>query len=142
MRSSATKPNGPPSRLRIVEHTTDTAGYTDIIFALFDLMGLLFSPRLRDIGDQKLCKIKGKDWTYPSLKFTGLVNPDYIRRHFDAMLRVAGSIQSGQVTASLFIGKLQAYPRQHHLTYVLQAYGQLIKTIRTGGPVCLALPAK
>lgn len=120
---------GNQTDLRITEHTTDTAGYTDIIFALFDLLGLLFSPRLRDIADQRLCKIKGKDWTYPGLKFTGTINPDYIERHWDELLRLAGSVQSGEVAASLFIRKLQAYPRQNNLTYVLQAYGQLIKTI-------------
>lgn len=120
---------GNQTDLRIVEHTTDTAGYTDIIFALFDLLGLNFSPRLRDIADQKLSKIKGKDWLYPDLKFTGTVNPDYLHQHFEELTRLAGSIHSGRVTASLFIGKLQAYPRQHNLTYVLQAYGQLIKTI-------------
>lgn len=120
---------GNETDLPIAEHTTDTAGYTDIIFALFDLLGLQFSPRLRDIADQKLCRITGKDWTYPDLKFTGQVNPDYLVRHFDELLRLSGSIHSGQVTASLFISKLQAYPRQNNLTYVLQAYGQLIKTI-------------
>ena len=96
---------------------------------MFDLLGLQFSPRLRDIADQRLCKIKGKDWTYPGLKFTGTINPDYIERHWDELLRLAGSIQSGEVAASLFIRKLQAYPRQNNLTYVLQAYGQLIKTV-------------
>ena len=81
--------------LALVEHTTDTAGYTDIIFALFDLLGLYFSPRLRDLADQKLCKVRGQDWTYPDLKFTGTVNPDYIHRHWDELLRVAGSLKSG-----------------------------------------------
>ncbi|SMB99599.1 transposase ISSod9 [Hymenobacter roseosalivarius DSM 11622] len=41
---------------------------------------------------------------------------------------MAGSIQSGRVTSSLFISKLQAHPRQNHLTYVLRADGQFIKT--------------
>ena len=80
------------------------------------------------MADQRLYKIRGQDWTYPDLRFTGTVNPDYIRRHWDELLRLAGSIKSGRVTASLFLSKLQAYPRQNHLTYVLQAYGQLIKT--------------
>jgi TnpA family transposase len=39
------------TELPIVEHTTDTAGYTDLVFGLFDLLGLQFSPRLRDLGD-------------------------------------------------------------------------------------------
>lgn len=119
---------GNETDLRILTHTTDTAGYSDIIFALFDLLGLFFCPRIRDIADQRLCKIKGKDWTYPDLRFTGSISPDYLLRHWDELLRLAGSIVSGRVTASLFISKLQAYPRQNNLTYVLQAYGQLIKT--------------
>ena len=48
------------TELEILEHTTDTAGYTDLVFALFDLLGLEFTPRLRDIGDQKLSKINSQ----------------------------------------------------------------------------------
>ncbi|MFO0951183.1 MAG: Tn3 family transposase [Isosphaeraceae bacterium] len=38
------------TELSILEHTTDTAGYTEIVFALFDLLGLQFSPRIRDLN--------------------------------------------------------------------------------------------
>jgi len=38
----------------IVEHTTDTAGATEMIFALCDVLGLRFTPRLRDIGSRRL----------------------------------------------------------------------------------------
>jgi TnpA family transposase len=41
------------TELPIVEHTTDTAGFTEVIFALFDLLGLQFAPRIRDHGDQR-----------------------------------------------------------------------------------------
>jgi len=117
------------TELNILEHTTDTSGYTDIVFGLFDLLGMQFSPRLRDIKDQKLFRIKGKDFDYPSLKFTGVVNPGYIASRWDDLLRIAGSMKQGYVTASLFIGKLQSYPRQNNLTYVLQEYGRLVKTV-------------
>lgn len=120
---------GNETDLVILEHTTDTSGYTDLLFALFDLLGLQFSPRIRDISDQKLCKIKDRTLSYPELKFTGTINPDYIKRRWDNMLRLAGSLKRGYVTASLFISKLQSYPRQNNWTYVLQQYGQLIKTI-------------
>lgn len=43
--------------LRIEEHTTDTAGYTDLVFGLFELLGLRFSPRVRDIADHRLWRI-------------------------------------------------------------------------------------
>ena len=45
------------TELPIAEHTTDTAGYTDLAFGLFDLLGLQFSPCLRDLGDQTLYRI-------------------------------------------------------------------------------------
>lgn len=32
------------TELPIAEHTTDTAGYTDLVFGLFDLVGLQFAP--------------------------------------------------------------------------------------------------
>lgn len=99
------------------------------MFALFDLLGLEFTSRLRDIGDQKLSKIEGLDVAYPALKFTGQVNHEYLARHWEELVRVAGSLKLGYVTTSLFIRKLQAYPRQHQLTYGLQEYGRLVKTI-------------
>ena len=114
--------------LEIIEHTTDTGGYTDIIFALFDLLWLLFSPRLRDLANQSLCRIKGMDLKYPSLKFTSNFRPEYVRARWDDLLRVAATLKSGWVTSSLLISKLQGYPRQHHLTALLQEYGKLVKT--------------
>ena len=104
---------GNETELEILEHTTDTTGYTDLVFTLFDLLGLEFTPHLRDIADQKLSKIKDLDVTYPALKFTGQVNPAYLARHWEELVHVAGSLKLGYVTASLFIRKLQAYPRQH-----------------------------
>jgi TnpA family transposase len=53
--------------LTILEHTTDTAGYTDLVFALFDLLGMQFSPRLRDIGERQLYKLKTDATIYPRL---------------------------------------------------------------------------
>jgi TnpA family transposase len=41
------------TELPLFQHATDTAGYTEIIFALFDLLGYQFAPRLRDLGDQQ-----------------------------------------------------------------------------------------
>ena len=101
---------GNETELEILEHTTDTAGYTDLVFALFDLLGLEFTPRLHDIGDQKLSKIKDLDVAYPTFQFTGQVNPEYLARHWEELVRVASSLKLGYVTPSLFIHKLQAYP--------------------------------
>ena len=118
------------TELPLLEHTTDTAGYTEIVFALFDLLGLQFSPRIRDLGDQRLFRLdrqKRHPHLGPLLK--GRINRDRILRHWDELLRVAGSLKRGRVTASLLIGKLQSYPRKNRLTRALQEYGRLVKMI-------------
>src|SRR6202040_3536257 len=37
------------TELSFLEYTTDTAGYAEIVFPLFDLLGVQFSPRIRDL---------------------------------------------------------------------------------------------
>ena len=44
--------------LKIREHTTDTLGYTEIIFALCYLLGYYFMPLVRDLKDQQLYRIE------------------------------------------------------------------------------------
>lgn len=118
------------TELSLVEHTTDTAGSTDIVFALFDLLGLQFSPRLRDIGIRQLYRVDRAS-AYPNLKplLKGRLKRPLILSRWDEMVRVAGSLKLGWVTASLFISKLQVYPRRNALALALQEYGRLIKTI-------------
>lgn len=43
--------------LKPKDHTTDTHGYTEIIFALCHLLGFYFMPRIRDLKKQQLYKI-------------------------------------------------------------------------------------
>jgi len=45
---------GNETELAILEHTTDTAGATEIIFALFDLLGLRFTPRYAISASRRL----------------------------------------------------------------------------------------
>jgi TnpA family transposase len=117
--------------LTILEHTTDTAGYTDLVFCLFDVLGMQFSPRLRDIGDRQLYRLKTDATIYPRLdpRLTGRIDLPRLLEGWDDLGRVAGSLKRGYVTASLLISRLQAYPRQDQLTKLLQEYGRLVKTI-------------
>jgi Tn3 transposase DDE domain-containing protein len=48
-------------------------------------------------------------------RIKGTIRQEFILRHWDDLLRLAGSLKLGWVTASLFISKLQAYPRQNVL---------------------------
>lgn len=118
---------GNQTALNIKEHTTNTGGYTDIMFALFDLLGMQFSPRLRDIGDYTIYHID-TDIKYKRIRPLLSKKPlktDLFVEDWDEALRVAASLRMGWVTASTFISKLLAYPRQHKLTQVLIEYGRL-----------------
>lgn len=54
------------SDLRIEEHYTDTAGFTDHVFALMHLLGFRFAPRI-DLGEIKLY-VPQSVQDYPTLR--------------------------------------------------------------------------
>jgi TnpA family transposase len=118
------------TELSILEHTTDTAGFTEVVFAIFDLLGLRFSPRLRDLASQQLYRLKRKPLD-PLIKpfFKGRINRKLIQENWDDMVRVVGSIQRGWVSASLFMSKLQSFSEPNRLFEAFQEYGRLVKTI-------------
>ena len=118
------------SDLRIEEHYTDTAGFTDHVFALMHLLGFRFAPRLRDLADTRLYTPKIVQ-TYPTLSalIGGTLNITHIRSHWDEILRLATSIKQGTVTASLMLRKLGSYPRQNGLAVALREFGRIERTL-------------
>ncbi len=117
------------SELALAEHTTDTAGYTEMLFGLFALLGLQFAPRIRDLPDQRLYRLPGLELppeVAPLCKAT--INTELILTHWEELLRLAGSLKLGWVTASLVLNKLQVVPRKNELARALQEYGRLVKT--------------
>jgi TnpA family transposase len=58
------------SDLRIEEHYSDTAGFTEHVFALCHLLGFRFAPRIRDLADQAAIRSRRGD----SVASTGTPN--------------------------------------------------------------------
>lgn len=118
------------SDLRIEEHYTDTAGFTDHVFALMHLLGYRFAPRIRDLKDTRLYVPKGGPG-YPELgaMVGGTINSAQVRLHWDEILRLASSIKQGTVTASLMIRKLGSYPRQNGLSVALRELGRIERSL-------------
>ncbi|SYH86649.1 transposase for transposon Tn1721 [Klebsiella pneumoniae] len=116
--------------LRIEEHYTDTAGFTDHVFALMHLLGFRFAPRIRDLGETKLYVPQGVQ-AYPTLRplIGGTLNIKHVRAHWDDILRLASSIKQGTVTASLMLRKLGSYPRQNGLAVALRELGRIERTL-------------
>ncbi len=125
------------TELPLHEHTTDTAGYTELIFAFFDLLGFMFSPRIKGLKNQNIYRF-GKGIQYKKLDeiMKGYIKPQKILNHWDTFLRVMASLKLGWVTSSLFISKLQSQPKQSSLTKAFQEYGRFMKSIYIPRYIC------
>ncbi len=118
------------SDLRIAEHYTDTAGFTDHVFALCHLLGFSFAPRIRDLADKRLY-VPGNASQWPALRsrIGASIRNTLIEQQFTEVLRLTTSIQQGTVTASLILRKLGAYPRQNGLAVALRELGRIERTL-------------
>ncbi|MEQ5306289.1 Tn3 family transposase [Providencia rettgeri] len=119
------------SELEITEHYTDTAGFTEHVFALMHLLGFAFCPRIRDLHEKKLF-IKGKAEQYPGLQSlisSTSLDIREIEKHWHEVLRLATSIKQGTVTASLMLKKLASYPKQNGLAKALREIGRIERTL-------------
>jgi TnpA family transposase len=113
------------SDLRIEEHYTDTAGFTDHVFALMHLLGFRFAPRIRDLADKRLFIPVRKSYPAIDSLIGETINVKHIRNHWDEILRFAASIKQGTVTASFMLRKLGSYPRQNGLAVALRELGRI-----------------
>ena len=120
------------SQLRIEEHYTDTAGFTDQVFALWHMPGFEFAPRIAALADKRIY-VPGKPGDWPDLAplIGGALNVKLMEQQFDEVMRLTASIKQGTVTASLILRKLAAYPRQNSLATALREYGRLEQTLFT-----------
>jgi len=120
------------SSLVINEHYTDTGGFSDHVFAMCRLLGFRFAPRIRDLKEKRLYLLPGMT-VPPEFAFlvAGNVNVRVISDQWSELLRLAMSIKTGTVTASVILRKLAAYPRQNSLALALRELGKLERTFFT-----------
>ncbi|NMP24756.1 Tn3 family transposase [Sulfobacillus harzensis] len=111
------------------EIMTDTAGYSDLIFGLFGLLGYQFSPRLADIGEARFWRWEADpDYGVLNRLARQRIRADLIIRHWDDMLRVAGSLKWGTVNATALIQALQHGGRPTLLGRAIGELGRIYKT--------------
>lgn len=115
--------------LKPKEIMTDTAGYSDIIFGLFGLLGYQFSPRIADIGSSRFWKFDS-DADYGELNklAKNKIRKDIIIRYWDDMMRVAGSLKLGKVHPTQLIKTLQRGGKPTMFGKALGEFGRIYKT--------------
>lgn len=115
--------------LKIREHTTDTHGYTEIIFALCYLLGYYFMPRIRDLKDQQLYRV---DRQVNYGVFAPLLNKtadlDIIEEQWDAMVHVAQSLKERTAPAHVIVQRLTNSFPSDRLSKAFTNLGRIIKT--------------
>ncbi|GAA5531533.1 tn3 family transposase ISPa40 [Herpetosiphon gulosus] len=118
------------TRLQITEHSTDTTGYTDHIFATFHLLGWRFAPRIRDISQQRLYT-PGTTNTYEPIgpMLGNPIDSALIREAWPELCRLARTLRAGQTPPVIVLRKLAAYPRQHTLARALREMGRIERTL-------------
>jgi TnpA family transposase len=120
------------SEVQIRRHHTDGGGESDHVFALCALLGFQFAPRIPNLKHRRLYCF-GRPSDYPTLEplIAGRINVGLIRAHWADILRVAASIRTGTVTASLIMRQLASYPRQNGVATALRELGRLERTLFT-----------
>ena len=108
--------------------STDTAGASEIVFALAWALGYRWAPRLADLPDQRLWRID-RDAHYGSLN--GLarhrINTRLIAEHWDEICRLTASLRAGTVVPSAILRTLQRGPSPSSLARALAELGWVIK---------------
>ena len=118
------------SSLNPLEIMSDTAGVSDVVFGLFWLLGYQFSPRLADIGESRFWRMdKTADYGPLNSLARHRINQPLISRNWDDMLRVAGSLKMGKVSASELIRSLFRTKRPSTLTRAISELGRIPRTL-------------
>jgi TnpA family transposase len=118
------------TQLQPLEIMTDTAGVSDVVFGLFWLLGYQFSPRLADIGEARFWRMD------PTADYGGLnsiararVPAPLIVLNWDDLLRVAGSLHQGTVSASKLLRSILRSTHPSTLARAIAALGRIPKTL-------------
>lgn len=113
---------------------TDNASYSDMVFGLFTMLGYNFSPRFKDLGDQRFWRAEmpgGETGEYGPMEdlARNKVNLTRVTTHWPDMLRVTGSLVTGQVRAYDLLRMFGREGRPTPLGQAFAEYGRIAKTL-------------
>ncbi len=113
-------------------HSTDTHGYSEIVFAVTHLLGISFAPRIKGLK-----KLNLYGFTTPSeasveakkLLKGGRIKRELIEEQWENILRLIVTIKLKEETASQLFKRLSSYSNQHPLYRALKQFGRIVKSI-------------
>ena len=122
--------NSAADRIRISPLAVDTHGYANPAMAIAKLLGFDLCPRLRDLAERKLYLPRG--FSVPDgLEAVAVrrVSLAAIERGWDELLRLAASIRSGRVSATLALQRFGSAAHGDPLHRAAEHMGRLLRTV-------------
>ena len=115
-------------------HSTDTHGYTEILFGVMHLLGFTYAPRIKNLNEQRIYafpnqrrrQYQGRDYR---LMPDAYINARLIQDNWQDILRFVATIKLKVTTASQLFKRLNSYSSQHPLYRGLKEFGKIIKSV-------------
>ena len=114
-------------------HSTDSDGYSEVVFGVMHLLGFSFAPRLKNLKAKTIYSFRAHSRkSYEDQGFRVLpakyINEDHIAENWDDVLRFIATIRLKHATASQLFKRLNSYSTQHPLYAALKEYGRIPKS--------------
>jgi len=112
-------------------HSTDTGGYSEVLFGVMHLLGFAFAPRIKNFAHRDLYAFeKRKHYQASAYKILpdGVIRPGMIAPQWEDILRFVATIKLKEATASQLFKRLNSYARQHPLYVALKEFGRIPKS--------------
>ncbi|MCX7120163.1 MAG: Tn3 family transposase, partial [Gammaproteobacteria bacterium] len=113
-------------------HSTDTHGYTELIFATMHFLSTSFAPRIKNIAKQKIYAFSTKK-SYEKLGYKILpcrpIRQKLIAEHWEDILRFMVTIRLNKVSASQLFKRLSSYAKDNPLYKAIKEFGRIVKSL-------------
>ena len=117
--------------VRSTIHSTDSYGFSSVVFGLTHLLGFGFAPRIKNFKKQQLYGFSSpkhyKDLGY-KLTPKRKIREEIIKDNWDDILRFIVTIKERKSTATQLLKRLTSYSRNHKLYTALKELGNIMKT--------------
>lgn len=113
-------------------HSTDTHGYSEVIFGVMHLLGLTYAPRIRNLKNQRLYAFRQKTRQEDlpnTVRPMGYINSALLLEQWDEILRFVATMKVKETTASDLFRRLNSYSKQHTLYRALKTFGHIHKSL-------------
>ncbi len=113
-------------------HSTDTHGYSEVIFGVMNLLGFSFAPRIRNLKKQRLYAFRQetRQEALPNtVRPVGYINTALLLEQWDEILRFVATMKVKETTASDLFRRLNSYSKQHALYRALKTFGHIHKSL-------------